>query len=99
MVEENQVTMNVEETTKGPKEVTTKDLRRVQQGKNLAKWNRKNKKAQKSKVSQYYGIGVVLAVGLIGGLSYYLNQAKVNNVVPPQQPSHPCHQTNKFEME
>ena len=40
--------------------------------------------------------------GVIGGLGYYVYQAKkgeVNNVVPPQQPSHPCPQTNKFEME
>ena len=63
---------------------------------------------QKSKVepmlssSQYYGIGAVLAVEVIGGLGYYLYQAKkgeVNNVVPSQQPSHPPPQTNKFEME
>ena len=53
--------------------------------------------------SQYYGIGALLAVGVIGGLGYYLYQAKkgeVNNVVPPpQQPSHPHPQTNKFKME
>ena len=99
---ENQVTTNVEEnqettkgskkaTTKGPKEVTTKDPKKVEAGNRLAEWNCKNKKV---KISQYYGIGVVLAVGVIGSLGYYLYQAKVN-VVPPQQPRP---QTNKFEM-
>ena len=82
------------DVTTGPKEVTTKDPKRVQQGKNLAEWNHKKKKVQKSELSQYYGIGVVLAVGVIGSLGYYLYQAKVN-IVPPQQP---CPQTNKFEM-
>ena len=43
-----------------------------------------------------YGIGVVLAVGVIGGLGYYVYQAKVKNVVPPPHP-HPL--TNKSEME
>ena len=44
-------------------------------------------------MSQYYGIGVVLAVGVIGSLGYYLYQAKVN-IVRPQQPRP---QANKFE--
>ena len=55
---------------------------------------------QKS-LNQYFIRGVIV-VGVIGGLGYYLYQAKkgeVNNVVPPQQPSHPRPQTNKFEME
>ena len=104
MVEENQETTkgpkevttkgSKEVTTKGPKEVTTKDPKKVEQGKKLAENNCKNRKVKKSEVSQYYGIGVVLAVGVIGSLGYYFYQAKVN-VVPPQQP-HP--QTNKFEM-
>ena len=53
-------------------------------------------------LSTCYGIGAVLAVGVIGGLGYYLYQAKkgeVIAVVPPQQPSHPRPQTNKFKME
>ena len=42
--------------------------------------------------SQCYAIGAVLAVRVIGGLGYYVYQAKegednaVNNVVPSQQP-------------
>ena len=82
-----------EVTTKGPKKVTTKDPKKIEVGNRLAEWNRKNRTVKKSKVSEYYGIGVVLAVGVIGGLGYYLYQAKVN-IVPPQQP---CPQTNKFE--
>ena len=41
-------------------------------------------------LSQCYGSGAVLAVGVIGGLGYYVYQAKkgevnaVNNVVPSQ---------------
>ena len=102
MAEENQVTTNIEEkevtakgskevTTKGPKKVITKDPKKVEEGNRLAEWNLKNKKVKKS---QYYGIGVVLAVGVIGSLGYYLYQAKVN-VAPPQQPRP---QTNKFEI-
>ena len=53
--------------------------------------------------SQYYGIGAVLAVGVIGSLGYYAYQAKkgaVNNIVPSQQPSpQQPPKTNKFEME
>ena len=92
-------------------QVTTKDPKKVEVGKRLAEYNHRKReelKVQKSEVepkltsSTCYGIGTVLAVGVIGGLGYYLYQAKkreVNNVVPPQQPSHPHHQTNKFEME
>ena len=85
-------------------QVTTKDPKKVEAGKSLAEQNHRKReelKAQKSKMldlSQYYGIGAVLAVGVIGGFGYYLYQAKkgqVNNVAPPQQPSHPC---PKFEM-
>ena len=42
------------------------------------------------------GIGAVLAVGVIGGLGYYLYQAKVN--VVPHQPQQPP-KANKSELE
>ena len=117
MAEENQVTMNVEETTRGlkketmrgPKEVTTKDPKKIEAGRRLAEYNRRKReelKVQKSKQvepmldsSMCYGIRAVLAVGVICSLGYYVYQAKVNNVVPPQQPSHPRPHANKFEME
>ena len=88
--------------------MTTKDPKKVEAGRRLAEYNRRKReelKMQKSEVepmltlSQCYGIGAVLAMGAIGCLGYDLYQAKVNNIVPPQQPSHPRPQTNKFEME
>ena len=47
-----------------------------------------------SGVNQYYGIGAVIAVGVIGGLGYYIYQTKKREVpnralqapTPPQQP-------------
>ena len=62
-----------------------------------------------SGVNQYYGIGAVIAVRVIGGLGYYIYRRKkgqVSREVPdkalqaptlPQQL--PCPQTNKFEMD
>ena len=101
MAEENQI-----------QQVTTKDPKKVEAGKRLADYNRRKReelKAQKSEVepkltlSTCYGIGAVLAVGVIGGLGYYLYQAKkgeANSVVPYQQPSPQQHpKANKFEME
>ena len=90
-------------------QVATKDPKKVEAGRRLAEYNcrkRKELKAQKSDVepkltsSMCYGIGAVLALGVIGGLGYYqTKKVEVNNIVPPQQPSHPCPRTNKFEME
>ena len=87
-------------------QVMTKDPKKVEASKRLAEYNRRKREAHKRKQvepmltsSTCYGIGAVLAVRVIGGLGYYLYQAKVNAIVPPQQPSHPCPQTNKFEME
>ena len=62
---------------------------------------------QKSELNQYNGIGAVLAVGVIGGLGYYIYRTKkgpamgeeVNMPRNPtvSQPS-PRPQSNKFEM-
>ena len=88
-----------------------KNLKKVEQGKRLAESNRKKRevntreeqaKLEKSGVNQYYGIRAVIALGVIGGLGYYIywfkkgdvSQEVINNP-PPQQ--HP--QTNKFEMD
>ena len=77
-------------------------------GKRLAASNRKKRELkaqkQKSEASQYYGIGVVIAVGVIGGLGYYIYQTKKGEVPnsPPNQPSlpgGPQPKTNKFEMD
>ena len=67
MVEEQQV-------TREPQQVTTKDPKKVEAGKRLAEWNRKNKEElraqggnkekQESSVSstQCYGIGAIIVV-------------------------------------
>ena len=60
--------------------MTTKNPKKVEAGKRLAAYNhrkREEKKAQseaqaQSGVNQYYGIGPVLAVLVIGGLGYYV---------------------------
>ena len=51
-------------------------------------------------VNQYYGIGAVLALGVIGGLGYYIYRTKKGEQ-PQQNKSHPQTQpqTNKFEMD
>ena len=88
---------------KEPQRVTTKNPKKVEVGKRLAESNHKMREAKKqakleaSGVNQYYGIGAVLALGVIGGLGYYIYRTKKveqrNNPKPHLQP-----QTNKFEM-
>ena len=66
---------------KEPQRVTTKNPRKVEAGKRLAESNHKKREAKKrkeqmkleaSRVNQYYGIGAVLALGVISGLGYYI---------------------------
>ena len=64
-------------------QVMTKDPKKVEAGKRLAEYNHRKReelKAQKSKsevlTSNQYSIVAVLAVGVMGGLGYYLYQAK-----------------------
>ena len=113
MAEENQVTKEPQQitkepqwVTKEPKRVTTKNPKKVEAGKRLAESNRKKREAKKqaklevSGVNQYYGIGAVLALEVIGGLGYYIYRTK--KVEQPQQNKpHPQTQpqTNKFEMD
>ena len=108
MAEENQVTKEPQQVQQEPQRVTTKDPKKV--GKRLAAINHKKREAKKREeaqnggMNQYYRIGAVIAVGVIGGLGYYIHRTKqpshgphaqLSN--PPQQPSHP--KTNKFEMD
>ena len=92
MAEENQVTnkpqgeaAQVQQIMKEPQQVTTKNPKKVEAGKRLAESNRKKREAKKreeqvkleaSRVNQYYGIGAVLALGVIGGLGYYIYRTK-----------------------
>ena len=108
MAEENQVTKKRQQITKEQQRVTTKNPRKVEAGKRLAESNRKKREAKKqvkleaSGVNQYYGIGAVLALGVIGGLGYYIywskngEQSQRNNPKPHPQ-TQPL--TNKFEMD
>ena len=57
-------------------------------------------------VNQYYGIGAIIAVGVIGGLGYYIYQSKKGGQGEEQPSSNlqqnnpePHPQTNKFEMD
>ena len=99
-------------------------------GKRLAAINHKKREAKKreeqaqlekstgqgftSGMNQYYGIGAVIALGVIDGLGYYIYRSKkgpaIGEVTMPvsQQPwghcatpgpQGPCPQTNKFEMD
>ena len=84
MAEENQVMNEPQEprrVMKEPQRVTTKNPKKVEAGKRLAESNRKKREVKKreiqvnleaSGVNQYYGIGAVLALGVIGGLGYYI---------------------------
>ena len=102
--------MQVQRVTKEPQRVTTKNPKKVEAGKRLAESNCKKREAKKreqakleaSGVNQYYGIGAVLALGVIGGLGYYIYRTKKGeqpqqNNPRPQPQMQP--QTNKFEMD
>ena len=91
--------------------VTTKNPKKVEAGRRLAESNRKKREAKKreeqvkleaSRVNQYYGIGVGIALGVIGGLGYYIYRPK--KVEQPQRNNPKPHpqkqpQTKKFEMD
>ena len=123
MAEENQAQQEPQQvTTKEPQRVTTKDPKKVEAGKRLAAINHKKREAKKREeqaqlekttigVNQYYGIRAVIALGVIGGLGYYIYRTKKGEEVNiPRNPtiSEPLPrpqviaaqlQTNKFEMD
>ena len=93
-----------------------KDPKKVEAGKRLAAINRKKREVKReeqaqlekttSGVNQYYGIRAVIALGVIGGLGYYIYQSRKGltprEVMMPvsQQPRPQAQvQTNKFEMD
>ena len=88
--------------------VTTKNPKKLEAGKRLAESNCKKREAKKqakleaSRVNQYYGIGAVIALGVIGGLGYYTyryrsKKGEQQNNPKPHPQTQP--QTNKFEMD
>ena len=76
--EPQQITKEPQQITKEPQQVTTKNPKKVKAGKRLAESNHKKREAKKqvkleaSRVNQYHGIGAVIALGVIGGLGYYI---------------------------
>ena len=111
MAEENQVMKEPQQIMKEPQRVTTKNPKKVEAGKRLAESNHRKREVKKreeqakleaSGVNQYYGIGAIIALGVIGGLGYYIYRTK--KVEQPQQNNPKPHpqtqpQTNKFEMD
>ena len=84
-VKAQQITKQQQQVTKEPQRVTTKNPKKVEAGKRLAESNRKKREVKKREeqvkleasgnwrpVNQYYGIGAVLALGVTGGLGYYI---------------------------
>ena len=109
MAEVNQVMKEPQQIMKEPQRVTTKNPKKVEVGKRLAESNCRKREAKKreeqvetSGVNQYYGMGAVIALGVIGGLGYYIYRTK--KVEQPQKSNPKPHpqtqpQTNKFEMD
>ena len=90
--------------------VTTKNPKKVEAGKRLDESNHKRREANKQAsrnrrpVNQYYGIGAVKALGVIGSLGYYIYRTKKgeqqNDPKPhPQRQAQTQPQINKFEMD
>ena len=118
MKEPQEITKELQRvTTKDPKKVEAgKRLAESNRKKREAKKREEQAKLEKSRVNQYYGIGAVLAplgprplygllaLGVIGSLSYYIYRTKkVEQPSKPQQSNPKPHpqmqpQTNKFEM-
>ena len=98
----------VRQEPKEEQRVTRKDPKKLEAGKRLAAINHKKREAKKreeqaqlekttrqgfaSRVNQYYGIGAIIAVGVIGSLDYYIYRSKkgptIREVMMPvsQQP-------------
>ena len=107
MTEENQQQVQQE-----PQQVTRRNLKKVEADKRLAAHNRRKREELKAKkreeqvqtpkgeLNQYYSIGVVLAVGVIGCLCYYIYQTKGAQQSSHTQPNNPRQQprpqSNKY---
>lgn len=81
-------------------QVTTKDPKKVEQGKRLVEYNQKKREKLKKGAdsctdkyeqvssylsSQYYGVGVLILIGVIGCTTYYINHKKSSSPPPKIQ--------------
>ena len=122
MEQENQQQVQ-QEPQQEPQQVTTKNPKKVEAGKRLVAHNRRKREELKTKreeqeqktgeLSQYYGIGAVIALGVIGGAGYYIYRFKEKEIMMPVSQPSPCPrvsllaaryapsgpQTNKFEID
>ena len=105
-VQVQQIIKEPQQIMKEPQRVTTKNPKKVEAGKRLTESNRKMREAKKqakleaSGVNQYYGIGAVIALGVIGGLGYYIYQSKKGEQPQRNNPKpYPKPQTKKLEMD
>ena len=79
-----------EEQQEPQQQVTTKDPKKVEVGKRMAAINRKKREVKKreeahnGRVNQYYGIGAVIAVGVVGGIGYYIYRTEKGEEVKLQ---------------
>ena len=100
MAEENQVQREPQQVMKEPQRVTTKDPKKIEAGKRLAAISHKKREEdQNGGMNQYYGIGAVIAVGVIGGLGYYIYRTKkgeVSREVPTRALQAPLHFSNHW---
>ena len=120
--EPQQVTTKKPQVMKELQRVTTKNPKKVEAGKRLAEHNQRRRKEQRKEkakldrtgVNQYYRIGAAIALGVIGGLGYYIYQSKKGEQPwgcaetpglqgpssnPPRNNPEAQPQTNKFEMD
>ena len=117
--EPQQVTKKPQGKAMQVQRVSTKDPKKVEAGKRLTAISHNKREVKKreeqvqlerttrrgfaSGVNQYYGIRAVIALGVIGGLGYYIYQSKKGGQGEEQPSSNPQRndppQTNKFEMD
>ena len=87
-------------------QVTTKDPKKGEQGKTLAEHNNRKReelahKSENETNLTYYSAGAIVAIGVLGGIGYYIYKSKTpvnqTNEAPVHQPKETP--ANKSEME
>ena len=93
LLAENNVTANKMAEQTQIQQVTMKDPKKVEAGKRLAEHNCRKReehaqlaKAQNESFITYYGVGAVVAIGVLGTIGYYFYQSKTPKETPVYQP-------------